>query len=249
MIVQTAGFATGAEFNEKLSTEFAPYGKELAGKSVTGGDLKFKQFDPSLGVLKSVTWELVGASFNFDVTNRAEVTPAPLSIVVDFDLRAILDGFGRVGGASLLGLGEGLEVGKGGTAKCGLGFNPLGWPGSPGCSVRSVDATLVLLKGASAAVDAFIGTDTFVEEVETGMSWSDRIDLAFGSLVPGVTAPPPRLGPGPAEIFGRYNFSGALRLTYDYDALPPSAVPEPGTLWMVAGLLPLLVMRGRRRGR
>lgn len=249
VIVQTATFATGADFREKLTTEKSPFGKELTGKVSNGDEVSFKRFDPTLGTLKSVTWELVGAAYSFDVVNRAEVTPAPLSLVYQFDLRALLDGFAEVGGGKLLGAGTGFQLGVGGTAKCGLGFNPLGWPGSPGCGERSVDSALVLLKSMGADVSEFIGTDSFVEEVAAGLKWSDRIDLAFGSVIPGLTVPPPVLGPGPAEIFGRFDFTGALRLTYNYEAAPPAGVPEPGTLWMVAGLLPLLVLRGRRHGR
>ena len=237
LIVQNASFGTGGQFS---NVDLAPvgsqeFGVQLTGGRSSGGLMSFNRFDPTLGTLTAVFWELVDANYSFSVGHRAEVF-GQIGTINEFSMKAHASGVGNLGGQSLLGLtNQSFNLSAGAENDCSL-HSDLGLPEFPGCGLNTSGSDSVAIDALAADVTAFIGTGSFDEEADARVDWSDRIDLVGHGT-------PPFFGPGPADVSGRFDFSGQLRLVYEYTAA--HGVPEPGTLWLVAGLLPMLGLARR----
>lgn len=219
-----------------------PYGVQLGGSRVEVRQASFSLFDPSLGTLSSVSWQIEDTALSFVLDHRAQVFGLPTNFVNDFFMNAFGEATGQIGGASLRGTaGRSFTVVVDETAGCHL-HSDVGLPGFPGCGLRTDGDTGKLADSIDAQTADFIGNGVFDEQLGAQVRWSDRIDLAGRGA-------PPLLGHGPADVSGRFDFRGTLKLVYTYVEAPPAGVPEPGTMWLVAGLLPAAMGWRRVRGR
>lgn len=242
VVVQTVDFKTTGELSRRMPQPagVVPYGRDLKDGVETAGQLTFGRFDASLGTLQGVTWELLNTSMGFDLLHQAHVISFdPLTFVTRLTLQGRVDQSGNVGGSSLLGTtGRSFNLAQVQTGACTvLGTVNL----SLGCNLP-LAAAMGAVDKIDADVSAFLGDGAFTEEFVQDLDWSDRIDLALFKLTGFPLAP----ALNTAQVVGRYFFAGQVRLTYNYEVTPPAGVPEPGTLWLVAGLLPLLALRRRR---
>jgi hypothetical protein len=238
-ITQSAHFGTGGTLSVPLAPLGSqPFGQDLTDSRDSSGLLTFYRFNSVLGTLTGVSWELVDAGYSFELFHRAEVIP--VGVIDRFSMNADAHGRGNIGGTSLLGLSnQSFNLGAGQVSGCDLSGN---LPGTPGCGLHTDASNGVGFDSLAANVAAFLGSGSFDEEVSAFVEWHDRIDLAGRGL-------PPLIGPGPADVAGRFDFSGELRLVYTYTPTVIGHVPEPATLWLAAGLLPLIGQLRRRAGR